>query len=44
MLSTKQNSECQEDNTMKVLLKTYHLGLYLNCEYLKYMLSKNMIK
>ena len=44
ILSTKQNSERQEDKTMKVLLKTYHLGLCLNCEYLKYMLSKNMIK
>jgi hypothetical protein len=29
MLSTKLNSERQEDNTMKVLLKTYNLSLCL---------------
>jgi hypothetical protein len=44
MLSTKINSERQEDNTMKVLLKTYNLSLCLNREYLKSMLSKNIIK
>jgi hypothetical protein len=44
MLSTKLNSERQEDNTMKVLLKTYNSSLCLIREYLKSMLSKNMLK
>ena len=44
LLNTKLNSERQEDNTIKVLLKTYNLSLCLNREYLKSMLSKNMIK
>ena len=44
MLSTKLNSKRQEDNTMKVLLKTYNSSLCLNREYLKSMLSKNMLK
>ena len=44
MLSTKLNSDRQEDNTIKILLKTYNLSLCLNREYLKSMLSKNMIK
>ena len=44
MLSTKLNSEPQEDNTMKVFLKKYNSSLCLNREYLKYMFSKNMLK